>query len=185
MKTHDFNNSIVLGDQGEEIMRQWLLSRPNVAKVESVASDPKYQHQDIDFLVTTTQNTTYTVEVKTDAYITGNIFFETLSNVEAKVPGCMYKTKADFLLYYFINPRYDKVYMIRMQDYRDWFKKAYKEMPKHFTEKTFLNKGNEKRKDYHSRGYTISLAFLEKDFKHYRKFTDIRKSLNIPLPKTA
>ena len=43
-----------------------------------------------------------TVEAKADKVISSNIFFETISNKEKNTLGCMLKTEADYIFYYFI-----------------------------------------------------------------------------------
>ncbi len=50
---------------------------------------------------------------------TGNFFFETISNKEKNTLGCFLKTQADFLFYYFVEPR--MLYILHMPRTRGWF----------------------------------------------------------------
>ena len=43
-----------------------------------------------------------TVEAKADKVPSSNIFFETISNKEKNTLGCMLKTEADYVFYYFL-----------------------------------------------------------------------------------
>ena len=63
----------------------------------------------------------YTIEVKTDKWRTPNIYFETISSIENNTPGCMYKTEADYIFYYFL--AYKELYMLKRKDYVEWFDK--------------------------------------------------------------
>ena len=99
---HNFNKSIKIGDIGETIMEYFITRNFPIRSIVSVAKEPMYQQQDIDFIVTFMNGTKQTLEVKTDTYDV-NFFYELISNDIYKTPGCMVKTKADFVVYYFIN----------------------------------------------------------------------------------
>ncbi len=97
----------------------WLREWPGTVNVENVEGDPAYQQKDIDLLWTTFLRD-YTLEIKADRWhTTGNFFFETVSNKEKGAPGCFLYTEADFLFYYFIEPR--KLYILPMPRTRRWF----------------------------------------------------------------
>ena len=116
----------------------------------------------IDFVVETSDGSSFTVELKTDTYTSGNIFFETMSNVEHNVKGCMYKSKADFLLYYFTETR--ELYMLRLPEYRQWFE----DNKPHFKKKAFRNVNRKRDGYYTSEGYTIPKVFLEASMTSYQ-----------------
>lgn len=162
MRTHDFKKSIVVGAEGETLIKNWLHQNPKVTDVVDVSEDKKYQNQDIDFVVHTSDGGSFTVELKTDTYTSGNIFFETMSNVEHNVKGCMYKSQADFLLYYFTETR--ELYMLRLEEYRKWFE----ENISHFKKKAFRNVNRKRDGYYTSEGYTIPKVFLEKSMTTYQ-----------------
>ena len=86
----------------EEII-DWLKKEYFVMNVEK---DPSYQEKDIDLLVFKTEPKEFPkrfkVEVKIDKYsTTKNYFAETISNTTIGAIGCWYKTKSDYIIYYF------------------------------------------------------------------------------------
>ena len=177
---YNFDDSIKVGRMGEMIMEAHLKTLPNVAAVEDVTEIPYYQKRDIDYRVTLKNGQKVTVEVKTDTYQSGNFFFETQSNSNSKTKGCMYKTEADFILYYFI--LFDKVYMVKRTALIKWFEamKGNPEYKKSFKEKSVANKGNERIKDYHTYGFTFPIQVFEETMAHYRKDEEVRKKLEWP-----
>lgn len=114
---YDFNKSLLMGQAGEAIVAYTLMRAGyRVTDVRDVA---QYQDIDTDLLgVRDSKETTF--EIKTDSYTakTGNIYFETVSNAEMNVPGCMLKTTADVLLYY--PEGADYMLWIDMPTYRDY-----------------------------------------------------------------
>jgi hypothetical protein len=99
MTKHNFSDDNAIGKRGEEIFRK-CLEKWN-CKYTDVSEDARYQEQDIDFIVESRKvdGKTVTVEVKNDQRIaeTGNIFFETMSNVDYSTEGCFKKTKAELM----------------------------------------------------------------------------------------
>ena len=121
---YEFNKSLSLGTIGEKIVLNWLYSIKDIDEIVDVRKDKKYQKIDVDFLAYIGASI-YKLEVKTDSYPSGNIYYETISYVDKNnkdVPGCMEKTRADLLLYYF--EKFDELFIIKMPKYRLWFKKA-------------------------------------------------------------
>jgi hypothetical protein len=112
MIVHDFQKSIIVGQQGESIIEKYFQNNPNVLSYINVSDREEYMVQDIDFIVKLKNNKKTTVELKTDTYNSGNIFFETVSNLEANTSGCMYVTKAKYLFYYFTKT--NELYIIDM-----------------------------------------------------------------------
>ena len=163
MNLYNFNNSINIGNAGEEIVKKHIESLSNVNNITDVSGDSKYQDLDIDLLIDFSDGTSCSVEIKTDTYNSGNIFFETMSNLEANVLGCMYKTKADYLFYYFTETK--ELYIMSMSRYLAWFE-ANKNR---FKEKKLRNVNRRNNGFYTTVGYTIPKSFLEKNFKNYKK----------------
>ena len=97
----------------------WLREWHGTINVENVEGDVSYQARDIDLLWSTVTRD-YSIEIKADRWHeTGNFFFETISNKEKNTPGCFLYTEADFLFYYFIEPR--KLYILPLPRTRTWF----------------------------------------------------------------
>jgi hypothetical protein len=105
----------------------WLTARPRVLHVQKVEAEPTYQRLDIDLIVVTTSGR-YSVEIKGDRWHqTGNFFFETNSNQEKGTVGCFLLTAADYLFYYFVEPRW--LYILPMPATRLWFEAARERFP--------------------------------------------------------
>lgn len=104
-----------------------------------------------------------TIEIKTDRYTSGNIFYETMSNKEYDVAGCMIKSKADFLFYYFTVTH--ELYIMKFNQYREWFN----ENIDNFNKKELKNIDRKRINTYTSVGYLIPKAYLETNFKGYKK----------------
>lgn len=191
-KQYVFSESLTVGGLGESIMKQHLEHSANVKEVLDVSHEPEYQDKDIDFVVTLkNRKDPVTVEVKTDTYKSGNFFFETVSNSGAQTQGCMYKSKADFILYYFLG--YDKVYMIKRTAFLRWFEEMQQQddqrakeakakgeaYTREFQKKSVWNKASGGRKGYRTEGYVFAISKLESTLSTYRKDTDVCKHLGL------
>lgn len=73
---HNFLDSYIKGQAGEEVIKNWLEKRKNISKVIDVRQNFVYQKKDIDFIVEK-QDKQYFIELKTDyrAHETQNLFF--------------------------------------------------------------------------------------------------------------
>ena len=118
-KIHNFKDSLALGEMGEEIILDYLQKSPTIQRIIDVRDEKLYQKMDVDLVVVTKDEQELKVEIKTDSYKSGNIFYEWTSAVETASVGCMEKTQADYLFYYFINLQ--TMYIFDMAAYRDWF----------------------------------------------------------------
>jgi hypothetical protein len=108
-----------IAERASTEIEAWLREWHSTINVENVEGDPAYQARDIDLLWTTIARD-YTIEIKADRWHeTGNFFFETVSNKEKGTPGCFLYTEADFLFYYFVEPR--TLYILPMPRTREWF----------------------------------------------------------------
>ena len=161
-KIYEFNSSNKIGHQGEQFVKQWILElHPNVASITDVSDDKFYQRQDIDFVVDFTNGKQATVEIKTDTYKTGNMFFETISNEEYQTKGCLMKTNADFLFYYFPNYQNGVLYIFQMKAFR----KFVLDNLSHFRMRRVTNT------THTSIGYIIPLLYIENNFSGYKKYS--------------
>ena len=161
-KVYEFNSSNKIGHQGEQFVKQWILElHPNVASITDVSDDKFYQKQDIDFLVDFTSGKQATVEIKTDTYKTGNMFFETISNEEYQTKGCLMKTNADFLFYYFSNYQNGVLYIFKMKAFRKF---VLDNLP-HFRERRVTTT------THTSIGYIVPLSYIENNFAEYKKYS--------------
>ena len=158
---HVFANSMITGQQGEAEIRNYLLSRGNVAQVIDVSDNPAYQEKDIDFLVYQTSGALTKTELKTDTY-DKNFFYETLSNIERGTPGCMEKTEADCLCYYYVN--LDTLYVIDLPALRKWFHSIKQES---WVKRKTLTNAVGKGHFYTSEGYVFSRQDFEEKFPGY------------------
>lgn len=102
-----------------------------------------------------------TVEIKTDTYKTGNMFFETISNEEYQTKGCLMKTNADFLFYYFSNYQNGVLYIFKMKAFREFVL----ENLSHFKQRRVTNT------THTSIGYIVPLSYIENNFSGYKKYS--------------
>ena len=182
---YEFENSLNIGNEGEAKIKDFLLSLDNVYRVQSVQNIKKYQNDDIDFIVTLKGNKTYTVEVKTDTYKSGNLYYETKSCIETNTLGCLEKTKADFIFYYF--NKFDRLYILKTNLFRKWVQQEiYKftlnpEISKLRKKEVFNKRASGNEDDlYTSEGYTIPLYYLEGQLlntKIYKRFDSLSKKI--------
>jgi hypothetical protein len=110
---------VKVAERASTEIEAWLREWHDTVDVQNVEGDPEYQAKDID-LIWSTRVRDYTIEIKADRWHeTGNFFFETVSNKEKGTIGCFLYTDANFLFYYFTEPR--KLYILPMTRARDWF----------------------------------------------------------------
>lgn len=160
MNIYKFKNSIELGKQGEDVIINYSTKQTDIIEIKDVRENKIYQNADIDIIIKTMFDN-YSVEIKTDSYDTGNIYYETMSSLENNSIGCMEKTEADYIYYYFINT--NELYILDREKYVKWFHdNAFQ-----FKKSQVLNKT--KNGIYTSEGYLIKKSFLEKKFKNFRK----------------
>lgn len=161
-KVYEFNSSNKIGHQGEQFVKQWILEfHPNVASITDVSDDKFYQKQDVDFVVNFTNGKQALIEIKTDTYKTGNMFFETISNEEYQTKGCLMKTNADFLFYYFSNYQNGVLYIFKMKAFR----KFVLDNLSHFRQRRVTNT------THTSIGYIVPLSYIENNFSEYKKYS--------------
>jgi hypothetical protein len=70
--------------------------------VINVEDDDFYRSLDIDLVVQGELVSKDYVEVKGDTYKSGNIYIETVANVNKNSPGCLKYTGADYIAYYMV-----------------------------------------------------------------------------------
>lgn len=165
---YDFRKSLDVGNEGESKIKSFILSLDHVESIESVQNIKQYQEDDIDFIVTFKNKQKCTIEVKTDTYKSGNLYYETKSCVERNTLGCLEKTKADYIFYYF--SKYDRLYILKTNPFRNWVKNEISKFSKNpstslLNKKEVFNRitfGSQKGL-YTSEGYTIPLNYIEKE----------------------
>lgn len=158
---HNFNKSISVGDYGEQIIKSYFETNPNIVDVIDVSKDKTYQDKDIDFIVKLKSGENISVELKTDTYDTGNIFYEAISNQEYNVLGCMIKSKAKCLFYYFIKTK--ELYIIDFKEYKKWVNKNNAR----FAKKRIKNINRCGNEITHSVGLLIPKRVFEKEMVGY------------------
>lgn len=159
---YNFSKSLINGNKGERIIINWLLFQPFSRTLKNVTSNKYYQKRDIDLLLTTNiidDKKTWAIEIKTDSYRTGNLFWEVYSCLEYQTLGCLEKTESDILAYFFINEEKNQLYLFNTKKLRNW---VHKNMDS-FSVKTVKNK------TYSTFGVLIPLTQIPAKF--YRKET--------------
>lgn len=163
MKIHEFDKSIKnIGDVGEKIIYKYLKKLPSVTQIKDVRDTKKFQELDIDFLVKLKDGRKVSIELKTDSYESPNIFYETMSCIETGSLGCMLKTRATYLFYFFIKT--GELYIFQRRSFNKWFNKNSKRFKIVFIKNRRYNGGI-----YTSKGHLIKKRTIEKEFKYYKK----------------
>lgn len=170
MKRHNFNKSYIHGKNGEDVVKRWFLTWQNVEKYEDVSDNPEFQQIDIDGIVWLKNGTHRTVEIKTDSYTTGNLFYETQSCVEMNTIGCMERTDAQYLYYYLTGLKC--MYSLDMNAYRDWALTEHVAHPNILKDKQLENDSKNGTSIHHSAGFIVPITYLEEHFPHkfWKKF---------------
>ena len=156
MAIYEFKKSLAFGKQGEDYIWNYLQNQQSIHKLWDVRSNPLYQRMDIDFISEDIDGKRNYIEVKTDSYTSGNIYYEVQSS--ANSDGCMHKTKADTLYYFY--PNMKQLYIFELNKFRDfiefsldWFDyKGYK--------KSVKNSSGNGDSIYISVGYAIPLSLF-------------------------
>ncbi|HAU86332.1 MAG TPA: hypothetical protein DCW90_12800 [Lachnospiraceae bacterium] len=112
---------------------------------------------DIDLIVNKTNGTSYTVEIKTDTYVTGNLFFEVISNEQRQTERCLMKSDAQFLFYYFLKTK--TLYILNMKKFRQFV----------LDRTDTLKEKRVKNKLFTSRGFLVPLSLIEAEMKPLKK----------------
>ncbi len=104
----------VIGEQGEARVKAWLLGLPGVKDV--VKETERYE--EFDFRVFTQDDKSFTVEVKNDdkRATTGNLFLETVSNLNT---GRVTNINCDRLIY--VTPGFHDAYSFDFAKFKPWF----------------------------------------------------------------
>lgn len=110
---------LAFGKKGEDQVIQYLLSQDYSLGLVDVRAERAAQQADVDFLLLRDNDVLCSIEVKTDSYSSGNMFFEEKSDETRD--GCMVVTKADYLFYFFINE--SVLYIIRIKPFRKWYER--------------------------------------------------------------
>ena len=126
-KTYNFKISNQLGKFGELIAKKYFDQSNKISSYLDVTDDDIYREKDIDFILNMKNGNVITVEAKADKVPSSNIFFETISDIEKNTLGCMYKTEADYIFYYFI--AFKELYILKRKQYVDWVKKEKLYLP--------------------------------------------------------
>lgn len=118
MKIADFRTDLKRGHEGEDYFLN-VFNQFNNVEIIDVSDNPEYQECDIDFLLIK-NGKKHCVEIKTDSYTSGNMFYEEMSCKETHSLGCFRKTCANILLYYF--PKMGIVYAFyNMNKFKEWY----------------------------------------------------------------
>jgi len=122
MKSYTFDEKDEFSKNGIKSVCSYLNTLKKTIEIKNVEDDKEYQKNGIDLVWIYRKgknNVMISIEVKTDKYITGNFWLETLSNERIGTLGCFVKCKARYLFYYFIN--WKNMYIIPMKKARPWF----------------------------------------------------------------
>ena len=105
-------------------VEEFLRSCVKVVDIRNVEDVREYQVQDIDLLCMLEaggDERSVAIEIKGDtkAHLTGNFFFEIVSNEALDTQGCFLKSQAHLLFYYLLGT--DHLYIFPMKKIQAWF----------------------------------------------------------------
>lgn len=172
-KIHNFKDSLIIGNEGEQVIYNYLTNSPIVERVIDVSDSPMYQELEVDMLVKLTNGIEYKIEVKTDTYDTGNFYYETVSAQEVNSVGGFEKTTCDYMFYYFVNM--DALYILKMDNYRQWFRERQEDFRLKGYEKKPVNR-RYNNSTYTSIGYAFPIHLLEENNKTWWSKAYLNKS---------
>ena len=125
-------NKVATWSSGQ--VESWLHRRPRTISVTNVENDPLYRVQDIDILLVSRgshegEERRHTIEVKADqkGHKTGNLWLETISNVDLGTPGCFMYSQANHLYYHLVVT--GQIYILDLDKTREWFKPRQNRFP--------------------------------------------------------
>ena len=118
-----FNERMAAELENMERIHNFLYAREETVGIAE-ASPEEQKEQDIDFhwmRIIGDKIEEIKVEVKfdTQGHETGNFAFETVSNELRTTPGCIVRSEADLLFYYFCGSK--ELWVMGMKEVRSWF----------------------------------------------------------------
>jgi len=173
VKSYTFEEKDSFSKKGIEIVSSYLRIAKETIEVRNVESDPNYQKNDIDIVWIYREqgdNFIVSIEVKTDSYTTGNFWFETISNEELKTIGCFFKSKAEYLFYYFTE--LDCLYIIHLKTAQSWLK----ENVSRFKESRTTTKNNNNQYTHTTVGRLVPINVIIREIYGITIIPDISKS---------
>jgi len=164
LKQYDMTSTMAVSDIGVQVSVRYLKDVLNYSEVLYVDKNKAFQKKDIDLIAVKEDEFGImgsTIEVKTDRYTTGNLFFETISNIQTGSPGCLMYSEADFLHYYFTG--YKQLYIMDLRLFREWvLANRHRYKPRN------TSTGNDFGMFYTSEGIPIPLRDIRKNFSQFR-----------------
>lgn len=165
MNSYSMEDRQEIGDKGIEIVTAYLKNNKRVNKIVNVENYKEFQKKDIDILVNMNIEGIpkwVAIEVKCDSYASGNLYVETISNMNKNTLGCLMYSEAHYLFYYF--EKYQDLYILPMKKFRNWFKDNIKR----FNKKNLFTKLPDGKILYESEGYTVPLKIIKQEFRPLR-----------------
>ena len=147
-------------------LRAYNYFQANGWRVQDVTANPEYWNKDIDFVVSS-EAESFTVEVKWDNRIsaTGNMFIETVTDLDRCKEGWFSFCQADYIYY---GDSYNQLfYVFKTNDLRDFVSSHYMEQRKapDYNYRGILKKVSQGMlvpiKDF-SQSYDVQVVFLDK-----------------------
>lgn len=133
-----------------------------------------YRKQDVDFLMFL-NGKRFKVEIKVDTvgHTTGNIFCETISNMNKGTEGCFMYTKCDYWMYYMLHTK--TLYVFAMNSFREWVLSQKDGVWKKRNGFTELWNGD----FYKSEGYIVPIDEILSKAPHCVKVFDLEQQVQV------
>lgn len=164
LKQYDMDSTTAVSDIGIQVSIRYLKYVLKYPEVINTESNRAIQKKDIDLIALMEDEHSVrgaTVEVKTDRYKTGNLFFETISNIQKRTPGCLMYSEADWLHYFFTE--YKHLYVMDMKLFREWMLRN-----RHRYKPRITSTGDGSGRFYTSEGIPIPLRDIRRDFSEFK-----------------
>lgn len=163
LKQYDMDSTLAVSEVGIQVSTIYLRDILKYPEIINVENHEGFRKKDIDLLAIIEDDDGMrgtTIEVKTDQYTSGNLFFETISNIQKGTPGCLMYSEADWLHYYFTG--YKQLYIMGMKPFREW---VLRNRSRYRPRNTSTGKGTEQH--YTSEGIPIPLRDIRNSFPEF------------------
>jgi hypothetical protein len=160
MKDFDFEQELINAKKWEQLAVKELQPFMLHTKLIEYSENPEIQKAGID-VITTPHSITYDVKTRMKYY--PDILIETVSNIERNIPGWWYTSKADALVYHWLNSQKNrslKLYIIALQMLRDmdFLNNVLAMHPEIELKKSSSNNGT-----WHTAFYTVPINLFPQD----------------------
>lgn len=159
---HDFYKDLATGKVGEARIMEWFKRNSLIDHVDDLRDISSYREVDVDFRIHFKDGHCETAELKTDGTTYPNLYYEEYSAIETGSIGCLAKTQADNIIYFYNKLGF--MYRLDTLKFRAWIGDNRDDIIK----RTGVKKVSTRRYDgstYTSIGIAIPRVMIDQDLK--------------------